>query len=316
MVALISKSQIEDFNIDTVEKALIFGSVSLRSALVGSDNGNTDDTNISSDISTSGTEASLSINILLPYNSYAFNTSGGLLLESIEELASDSSTLGDDLNLISSPSNSGLVMPDFDESVINTFEKYLAYYSMILWASFESKSNSVISFLFLGNQEESSVQISLSLPLDLNKWLAGSNYLDASLTSVDSYFSPFPGDDQDSGGQQQGPVGLYSVSFDNPDAYLDYEFHAVTRPGILESMSIDADYATESGIFFTSLLLNEQELVPEQVVDYEDGSYDLVFDTVDNPIFLEPGDVLTFTLFEEPVPTYVDINTYIFEGQI
>lgn len=44
MVALISKSQIQDFNIDTVEKALIFGSFSLRSALVGSDNGNTDDT--------------------------------------------------------------------------------------------------------------------------------------------------------------------------------------------------------------------------------------------------------------------------------
>ena len=171
MVALISKSQIQAFNIDTVEKALIFGALSLRSALVGSDNEHTEDTTISSDISTSGTEANLSIDVNLPYNSYKFNTSGGLLLESIEELSANSLTLDNDLNLVSSPSNSGLVMPDYDESVINTFEKYLAYYSMILWASFESKSNPVISLLFLGNQDDSFVQISLNLPLDLNKWL-------------------------------------------------------------------------------------------------------------------------------------------------
>ena len=187
---------------------------------------------------------------------------------------------------------------------------------MILWASFENKSNSVISFLFLGNQEDSIVQISLELPLDLNKWLAGSNYLDASLTSVDDYFSPFPGDDLDSGDPQQGPVGIYSVYHEGLAAYNFYSLHTTDRPGILESINLSADYDTEAGIYDTYFYLNGVEIYPEEVVDYGDDNYDIVFDTSNNPIYLAPGDVLEFELYEEPEPSYMDIATYIFEGQI
>jgi hypothetical protein len=160
------------------------------------------------------------------------------------------------------------------------------------------------------------VQISLSLPLDLNKWLAGSNYLDASLTSVDSYFSPFPGDDLDSGGQQQGPVGIYSVYYEGLVAYEFNELHVADRPGILESINLSADYDTEAGIYDTYFYLNGVEIYPEEVLDYGDGNYDIVFDPIDDPIYLAPGDVLEFELYEEPEPSYMDIAVYIFEGQI
>ncbi|MEM9276811.1 MAG: hypothetical protein AAGA80_28310 [Cyanobacteria bacterium P01_F01_bin.143] len=84
--------------------------------------------------------------------------------------------------------------------------------------------------------------------------------------------------------------------------------HLLDRLRISDSINLSADYATESGIFFTSLLLNGQEFVPEEIVDYEDDSYDIVFNAVDNPIYLDPGDILTFRFFEEPVPTYIYMN--------
>ena len=81
MVALLSKTQIESLNIDTVEKAIVFGSLALRAALVGNDSANAEDRTVVIGVRATGeTSSVLSLDLTLPYDSYGFNTSGGLLL--------------------------------------------------------------------------------------------------------------------------------------------------------------------------------------------------------------------------------------------
>ena len=81
-------------------------------------------------------------------------------------------------------------MPTYDEGIIDTVEEYLLYYSNILWASLEDKNSSVISYQFLENQEEAQILIEIELPLDLNSWLFGGNYLNSLLVVTDNYQSP------------------------------------------------------------------------------------------------------------------------------
>ncbi len=155
MVALISKPEIQGRNIDTVEKAIVFGALALRAALVGTDNAHAENRAVVIGVRATGqTTAILSLDLTLPYDSYGFNVSGGLLLENLQELTSNSLSLETDLTLSSVQTDSGLTIPDYPEITINTFEKYLLYYSKILWASVANKRDSTISFTLLGNQND------------------------------------------------------------------------------------------------------------------------------------------------------------------
>ena len=137
------------------------------------------------------------------------------------------------------------------------------------------------------------------------------NYLDALSTVVTSYVDPNPGP---GGGDSPGQTVNYYYSLEGLAAYNVESLHTVTNPGVLEQITIGADYATETGFLDTYFYLNGTEIYPEEIFDYGDGTYDLVFDTSNNPIFLEPGDHLEFEIYEEPEPTYMDINLYINEA--
>ena len=311
MVALMPKSQIQGFNIDTVEKALVFGALALRAALVGSDNSNAENLAISLNVSAiDETTGNLNLEIYLPYTAYGLNTNGGQLLDSILEYTSNSPNLEADLNLASTPTSSGLIIPDYDDTAITSFEKYLVYYAQILWASVANKRTNAISFNFLGNQDNPQVWITVNLPLDLNQWLLGSNYLDAISTVVTDYVDP---NSDSGGGGSQGQSANYYYSFEGLAVYSVESLHTVTNPGILEQITIDADYATETGILDTYFYLNGTEIYPEEIFDNGDGSYDLVFDPLNNPIALASSDHLEFELNEEPPPSYFDVNLYILE---
>lgn len=311
MVALIPKSQIQGFNVDTVEKALVFGALALRAALVGSDNSNAEDLAVSINVSAiDRVLGNLNLEIYLPYTAYGLNTNGGQLLGSILEYDSHASNLENDLNLGSLPSLSGLTIPDYDDSVITSFEKYLVYYAQILWASVANKRDNAISLTFLGNQDNSQVLISLNLPLDLNQWLLGGNYLNAISTVVTAYVDP---NSPDNGGGSQEQIVNYSVFYEDMSVNTLFELHTVTNIGVLEQITIDADYDTDTGILDTYFYLNGEEIYSEEVIDYGDGTYDIVFDTLNDPVFLNPGDLIEFDLYEEPAPTYMDINIYINE---
>ena len=76
MVALLSKTEIQSLNIDTVEKALVFAALVLRAALVGEDNANAADLAVSINLSaTNESEGTLNLEIYIPYTAYGLNTS-------------------------------------------------------------------------------------------------------------------------------------------------------------------------------------------------------------------------------------------------
>ncbi len=311
MVALLYKTTIQSLNVDTVEKALVFGTLVLRAALVGSDNSNAADLAVTINVSaTSETEGNLNLEIYLPYTAYGLNTNGGQLLDAIEEYTSNASNLEADLNLASTPTSSGLIIPDYDESAITSFEQYLVYYAQLLWASVPNKRANAISFNFLGNQDNPQVWMTVNLPLNLDLWLMGSNYLDSISTVVTSYVDPNPGP---GGGDSQEETVNYYYSLEGLAAYNVESLHTVSNTGVLEQITIDADYDTEFGILDTYFYLNGTEVYPESIIPYGDGSYDLVFDPANNPIFLDSGDHFEFEIYEEPEPSYMDLNLYIIE---
>lgn len=309
MVALLPKSQIQGFNIDTVEKALVFGSLMLRAALVGAENENTEDSNVTINVFASDeTTANLSLDVNIPYDAYRYNLSGGLLLDSVREYEVVSSTIGDDVTFASVPTDSGLTIPDYNDAVIDTFEKYLLYYSQILWASITNKRSSIIELTFLGNQEDAQVLISANLPMNLDAWLLGGNYFNALGTVVDSYNTPLTGGGQPPGEEQ---ATRYSLLYESPAFDSANEFHTVTNPGVLERIAIDADYDTEDGIVDTLWYLNGVEIYPEVITDFGTNAYSLKFPTGNESIIVVPGDILSFYLLEEPTPTFMSIETFI-----
>ena len=320
MVALISKSRIQEFNIDTVEKALVFGALGLRAALIGKNNSNTEDLAVSINVLRKNeVEGNLNLEIYLPYNDFELNTNGGQLLDSILEYSSNTLNLETEMNLVSSPSLSGLTIPDYDETVIVSFEKYLIYYSQILWASISDKRNNAVSITFLGNQENSQVWLSINLPLDLNKWLLGGNYLDSLINVVSSYVQ-IPNQSEPPVNE---PPGLdpslftinanYSASIEYPDSYSSTELWAFNYPAILDVIYLDVYYDDLEGAFDCYFYLNGNEVSYQYFSDYGDGSYEITFDTQDNPVIFMPGDVLEIEIQDDEILSQLDVNISVLE---
>lgn len=311
MVSLLSKTEIQSLNIDTVEKALVFGALALRAALVGSDSSFAADSSVALDVQTvSNDSASLKLEFFIRYDAYQFNVKGGELLDNILEYSSNAPNLELDLDLGSQPTTSGLTIPDYDVSVVDTFEKYLVYYAKILWASVANKNDGTISISFLSQQDNPQIWIQAQFPLDLNQWLLGTKYLDAISTVVDAYIAPNPGSGVGGSGSQ---INNYLYLFEALSAYYVETLHTVTNPGVLEKIVLDADYDSPSDVTETYFYLNDVAIYPIEYVSYSDGSFDIIFDPVNDPISLAPGDVITFEVTVEPEPTYMDFNLYINE---
>ncbi|ELS04804.1 hypothetical protein Xen7305DRAFT_00045400 [Xenococcus sp. PCC 7305] len=311
MVALFSKTEIDSLNIDTVEKALVFGALVLRAALVGPDDGNADNTNVSLNVSTStdGT-GSLDLEIYLPFSSYGVNTSGGVLLDNIQEYSSNAPNLAIELSLASAPSTSGLVMPNYPESEVATFEKYLMFYAQILWASVEDKNSSPISFSIFGGQDQPQIWIRVSLPLNLDQWLFGANYLDAISTVVTEYVVPdVPNLDPSLFTQSAN----YSVSFDYPDPYIEMEFLDFQRPTILDAIYFDIYYDDLEGAFDCSFYLNGEEILYQDYSDYGNGTVEIIFDTTNNPTIFLPGDILNIEIYDDEQIAQLDASSFVLE---
>ncbi len=177
MVSLLSKSDIQALNIDTVERAIVFSSTVLRASLVGTDNKNNKatDIRISQNISKDGNFILLESSI--PYDSFSFNKFGGNLLRFINELSNATVAIDSiDYRLsISSPSTP--VIPDYDDSYIDSFERYLVYYAFILQATLGNRNEYVDIKTLDENNNGAILKLKFKFPFDYSKWLLGSNYV-------------------------------------------------------------------------------------------------------------------------------------------
>ncbi len=190
MVNLITKAEIEALNIDTVERAIALAALALRAAIVGRTEFNKDeDRDVLIDIvANRDNTTSLSIDVLLPFDSYSFYAQGGSIMENIQTLPNALLSLSNQFNFTVQPSVELLPeIPDFNRVIVNTFERYLFHYSSILWASLENKKNKIVSFRF---NSDSTIKLDLAIPFDLNKWLLGDNYINSVFRIVDTYLMP------------------------------------------------------------------------------------------------------------------------------
>ena len=177
MVSLLSKSDIQALNIDTVERAIVFSSTVLRASLVGTDNKNNKatDIRISQNISKDGNFILLESNI--PYDSFSFNKFGGNLLRFVNEISTATVAIDSiDYRLsISSPSTP--VIPDYDDSYIDSFERYLVYYAFILQATLGARNEYVDIKTLDENTTGAILKLKFKFPFDYSKWLLGNNYV-------------------------------------------------------------------------------------------------------------------------------------------
>ena len=196
MVLLIPKTAIEALNIDTVERAIVFGALCLE---IGEQNNlNSPTTSIEISPFISRTDSYLAIAFSCPLNSDNYSKSGGglFLNNLVTQEISEALTIADfiDFKDISS-SSSDLVFPDYPNSFTN-FEQYLVWYFFIYWASLEVKYSRNISFDLSTEQDEDtgiksySLSLDLQLAIDLDTWLLGGNYIQSVKHTLSIYKVP------------------------------------------------------------------------------------------------------------------------------
>ena len=245
MVALIPKAEIEALNIDTVERAIVFAALALRAAIVGANNSNNKsrEVTLNSRVNRDNT-VTLSIGATLLFNAYQFYADGGDLISNILEFSTVENELSGQLDFETSPSDPpDPVIPDYPEDKILSFEQYLLYYSLILFASLDEKRNSYVNLSFLvGSKGDAQLKLSLAIPINLNTWLLGDNYINATQRIVNSYVFPILDN------QVQGqPDSNWRGSLINEDL-LTNEILLVNQAGIIEELT-------------NNVLLNNSELL-------------------------------------------------------
>ncbi|MGK7898759.1 MAG: hypothetical protein AB4372_35380, partial [Xenococcus sp. (in: cyanobacteria)] len=154
------------------------------------------------------------------------------------------------------------------------------------------------------------ILISAKLPFNLNQWLLGGNYLDALGVAVSEYVSLSP----PSLDPSLFTVGAnYLFSIDYPDNYSPTEFRAFQSPTILESVYLDVYYDDMEGAFDCYFYLNGVEVSYQYFSDYGGGSFEVTFDTINNPVVFIPGDVLDIEVQDSEQVSQIDANLYVLE---
>jgi hypothetical protein len=189
MVALISQAKLNSLNIDTVEKAIVFSALALRTAIVGTTNLNTTNDKIRITTEAKGlNQTLLKLNIFLPFDSYQVNKFGGKIIYWLKEFETEPINLELSLNLSVTSSSSSIPVIPIYPNLPRNFETYLYYYASILYASLEDNRNQVIRIIPRDdNLDGSEVQLRIILPIDAKKWALGHNLVESVDRVTDSY---------------------------------------------------------------------------------------------------------------------------------
>lgn len=193
MVALLPKTTLNNLRIDTVERAIVFSGLALRAAIVGEDNSNNNsrDVGINVKINRDNT-AELAIDATLSFDSFKFHSQGGNLFQNILSFNVITYDLSTKLNFTIKPTIPSIPrIPDHDEGLIDSFEKYFCYHAFILLSSIENKNDGTVTISFFKSSPDTGkLKVACSIPLDLEKWLLGDNYLNSIQRIVNSYDEP------------------------------------------------------------------------------------------------------------------------------
>lgn len=195
MVALIPKAKINEFNIDTVERAIVLGAMALRLAIAKSNNNDELRKQVKISLRNRGTrDVNLELDVRLPFAAEDFTLNGGLLLESVAEFATTVNDVEPFLDLNIEPTeNNSLVIPDYSERVVSSFEEYFLYYALILSASVSENRNRVITIEPKGegfNAPE--IRVRVYLPLLTDRWAIGKSIIE----SIDTVATAYPTDEE------------------------------------------------------------------------------------------------------------------------
>lgn len=196
MVLLISKANIEALNIDTVERAIVFGALCLE---IGEQNNlNSPVTSIEISPFISRKDNYIAISFSCPLNDNYEKKGGGKFLDNLA-IQHDQDVTATVLEFIDfdvpETSNSSLELPDYPDSFVS-FEQYLIWYFFIYWASLETKFSKNISFDLSTVVDEDTgkktytLSLDLNLCIDLDTWLLGGNYIESVKHILEVYKVP------------------------------------------------------------------------------------------------------------------------------
>ncbi len=198
MVRLISKANIEAFNIDTVERAIVFGALCLEIGEQNNLNSPVTSIEIVPNVSREDTYFDISGSFSLETNNYYL--SGGLIFPNLAQ-EDRPVTVGTIWNLIYpweylvDPSETlDPPIPDYPSN-FNYFEQYLLYYLFIYWASSNGGTfsrNINLDFNSEDNEgiKTQSIDFSIRIPMDFEKWLLGKNYINSVKRTLTNYQIP------------------------------------------------------------------------------------------------------------------------------
>lgn len=182
MVGLISQASINNFSIDTVERAIVFSALVLQLAIGKTTNNEELLDEFSLKIEPNGTNnLNLKIDAYLPINASDYARYGGNIYRSLVEYQTDSFDIQQNLSLTVNPSTVQVpAMIDFPHSTFKaTFETYLYFYSSVLLASIDNKRNEVVTIKPGVDSSGESVRVKVILPLNIEKWALGNNYIES-----------------------------------------------------------------------------------------------------------------------------------------
>jgi hypothetical protein len=189
MTSFIAKSILEELNIDTIERKIVFALLLLRNAATQSEKTGKyyNAIRLSVGIRATGDtyQANLNATAKIPYHSLLALTSGMNLIKNLKTISD--STIMPSFSAIA-PTMRAPQLPE-EPSFINTLEKHLLWSSQILAASILPVIDRVkISFLE-EDPSEPSVLIDYLLPIDWSKYLLTNNIIEATKLLAARYIS-------------------------------------------------------------------------------------------------------------------------------
>ena len=179
MVQLPTEAIINDTNIDTIERAIVFSATLLKAHYTKATIANNQSVKIDKTIQITHKEDSenntkIIIEANLPFNNIQALQNGGEIIDSLIILDRDE---------ILETSYICTSSPDYDQNLpsslpnLTSLEQYF-YYNCSLLKSLESKETKNIEIKFLADTNTGGIaSIKIILPFDYNSWLQGSNYV-------------------------------------------------------------------------------------------------------------------------------------------